>query len=91
MGSLGGDQAPLRRQAEDPGARRGGGVSAAAPSPMGREAFRLWVATQARGRFERVAPEDAAAELEHGARLVDIRPGWQRLDEGTIPGAFRAP
>ncbi len=46
------------------------------------------VLAAARGRLDRVAPADAAAELEAGARLVDIRPGWQRLDEGTIPGAL---
>lgn len=46
------------------------------------------VLAAARGRLDRVEPADAAAELETDARLVDIRPGWQRLDEGTIPGAL---
>ena len=46
------------------------------------------VLAAARGRLDRVEPADAAAELEAGAHLVDIRPGWQRLDEGTIPGAL---
>lgn len=42
----------------------------------------------ARERLVRLGPADAAAAVDGGARLVDIRPGWQRLDEGTIPGAL---
>ena len=42
----------------------------------------------ARSRLARVRPEEAAAELRAGARLVDIRPIWQRLTDGEIPGAL---
>ncbi|MDD7940076.1 rhodanese-like domain-containing protein [Actinomycetospora lutea] len=42
----------------------------------------------ARARLRRLEPAEAAAALADGARLVDIRPGWQRLDEGTVPGAL---
>ncbi|MFC5140089.1 rhodanese-like domain-containing protein [Actinomycetospora rhizophila] len=42
----------------------------------------------ARSRLRRLAPTEAAAAVADGARLVDIRPGWQRLDEGTVPGAL---
>lgn len=46
------------------------------------------VLARARAGLARVEPGAAAAEVEAGARLVDIRPGWQRLDEGTVPGAL---
>ncbi|GAA4892012.1 rhodanese-like domain-containing protein [Actinomycetospora straminea] len=42
----------------------------------------------ARARLHRLEPDEAAAAVADGARLVDIRPGWQRLDEGTVPGAL---
>ncbi len=42
----------------------------------------------ARSRLGRVEPEQAAIELDHGAKLVDIRPGWQRARDGEIPGAL---
>jgi rhodanese-related sulfurtransferase len=43
----------------------------------------------ARARLERVTPEEAARAVdERGALLVDTRPGWQRRDEGEIPGAL---
>lgn len=42
----------------------------------------------ARARLRRLEPAQAAAAVAEGARLVDIRPGWQRLDEGTVPGAL---
>ncbi len=45
------------------------------------------VLAAARARLTRLAPDDAAAALGDGARLVDIRPGWQRLAEGTVPDA----
>ena len=41
----------------------------------------------ARARLTRLEPADADAAVRDGARLVDIRPGWQRLAEGTVPGA----
>jgi rhodanese-related sulfurtransferase len=43
---------------------------------------------RARERLERLGPTEAAAAVEGGARMVDIRPGWQRLQEGTVPGAL---
>lgn len=43
---------------------------------------------RARARLRRLEPAQAAAAVEDGALLVDIRPGWQRLDEGTVPGAL---
>ena len=42
---------------------------------------------RARRDLVRVEPEQAAAELAHGALLVDIRPADQRSDGGDIPGA----
>ena len=42
----------------------------------------------ARSRLDRVGAEQAAAEVLAGARLVDIRPIWQRLTDGEIPGAL---
>lgn len=41
----------------------------------------------ARSRLQRLDPAAAAAAIEAGARLVDIRPMWQRRAEGEIPGA----
>jgi rhodanese-related sulfurtransferase len=42
---------------------------------------------RARRSLVRVEPKQAAAELAHGALLVDIRPADQRADGGDIPGA----
>jgi rhodanese-related sulfurtransferase len=42
----------------------------------------------ARGRLDRLEPAEAAAAVRAGARLVDIRPAWQRSAEGEIPGAL---
>ena len=45
--------------------------------------------TAARARLERVTPDEAARAVdERGALLIDTRPGWQRHDEGEIPGAL---
>lgn len=41
----------------------------------------------ARSRLERLAPQAAADALRDGARLVDIRPIWQRERDGEVPGA----
>ena len=46
------------------------------------------VLAAARARLTRVGPAEAAALLEQGARLVDIRPGWQRVREGDFPDAL---
>ena len=45
------------------------------------------VLAAARARLTRLEPVDAARVLEQGGRLVDIRPGWQRVAEGEVPGA----
>lgn len=42
----------------------------------------------ARERLHRIEPEELPAALERGAILVDIRPQWQRADEGDVPGAL---
>lgn len=41
----------------------------------------------ARARLDRLTPTQAHAAVAAGARLVDIRPAWQRAAEGEIPGA----
>jgi rhodanese-related sulfurtransferase len=43
---------------------------------------------QARSRLQRLTPAQAHAALAAGALLVDIRPGWQRREEGEVPGAL---
>jgi rhodanese-related sulfurtransferase len=42
----------------------------------------------ARSRLDRLGPAAAARAVDDGARLVDIRPGWQRVRDGEIPGAL---
>jgi rhodanese-related sulfurtransferase len=42
----------------------------------------------ARARLRRLGPEETADAVTGGALLVDIRPGWQRHQEGEIPGAL---
>ena len=42
---------------------------------------------QARARLDRVTPAEAVKEQEAGAFLVDIRPAWQRAEQGEIPGS----
>lgn len=42
----------------------------------------------ARSRLLRLDPHAAAAALDLGARLVDIRPYAQRVREGEIPGSL---
>jgi rhodanese-related sulfurtransferase len=41
----------------------------------------------ARARIDRVDAVQAADLVRRGARLVDIRPGWQRVREGDLPDA----
>ncbi len=43
---------------------------------------------EARGRIDRVTPEQAAARFAEGALLVDTRPAAQRAREGAVPGAL---
>jgi rhodanese-related sulfurtransferase len=42
----------------------------------------------ARARLARPGPERAAEMAARGAVLVDTRPGWQRDQEGQLPGAL---
>lgn len=42
----------------------------------------------ARATITRHTPLEAAAAVREGARLVDIRPAWQREVDGEIPGAL---
>jgi len=42
----------------------------------------------ARARLDRPGPERAAEMAARGAVLVDTRPGWQRDQEGQLPGAL---
>ncbi len=41
----------------------------------------------ARSRLDRLSPARAAQAVTDGAILVDIRPHWQRVRDGEIPGA----
>jgi rhodanese-related sulfurtransferase len=41
----------------------------------------------ARGRLDRVTPQEAFTERAEGAVLIDIRPAAQRADHGEIPGS----
>jgi rhodanese-related sulfurtransferase len=45
----------------------------------------------ARIRFVRLEPLAAAATIEQGAVLVDVRTSEQRRDDGEIPGAVAIP
>ncbi|MEO9140263.1 MAG: rhodanese-like domain-containing protein [Jatrophihabitans sp.] len=42
----------------------------------------------ARSRLDRLDALAAAAAVASGAKLVDIRPVWQRSQDGEIPGAL---
>ena len=44
--------------------------------------------TAARARLDRPDPRRAAELVAGGAHLVDIRPGWQREQEGELPEAM---
>jgi len=41
----------------------------------------------ARASLVRLTPREAEREVRAGARLVDVRPEWQRRADGEIPGA----
>ena len=43
---------------------------------------------QARSALRRLTAAQAYEAQGAGAVLVDIRPGWQRADEGAVPGAL---
>jgi rhodanese-related sulfurtransferase len=55
--------------------------------PMGTRTIEQVLAA-ARGRLNRLSPEQASAAAAGGAMLVDIRPAAQRAAEGEIPGAL---
>ncbi|HEY3716088.1 MAG TPA: rhodanese-like domain-containing protein [Jatrophihabitantaceae bacterium] len=42
----------------------------------------------ARSRLTRLEPDEAYGEVRAGALIVDIRPAWQRRNEGEIPGSI---
>jgi rhodanese-related sulfurtransferase len=42
----------------------------------------------ARSGLRRLTPAQAHDAVVAGALLVDIRPGWQREEEGEVPGAL---
>ena len=42
---------------------------------------------RARAHLDRVRPGELAAEVAHGAVVIDIRPSEQRLRDGELPGA----
>jgi rhodanese-related sulfurtransferase len=42
----------------------------------------------ARGRLDRITPQQAFAESRSGATLIDIRPASQRAAMGEIPGSI---
>jgi rhodanese-related sulfurtransferase len=46
------------------------------------------VLSTARSRLDRPDPRRAAEMVGDGAHLVDTRPGWQREQEGDLPGAL---
>lgn len=59
------------------------------PDPMtGRESTVDALLARARARLDRPDPHRARELVDAGARLVDTRPGWQRAEEGELPGAL---
>jgi rhodanese-related sulfurtransferase len=44
---------------------------------------------EARGKFDRLSPQDAQDAVSSGALLIDIRSDIQRWEDGGIPGAHR--
>jgi rhodanese-related sulfurtransferase len=45
------------------------------------------ILASARGRIDRLAPDQAFAEFCGGATMIDIRPAAQRAEHGEIPGS----
>jgi rhodanese-related sulfurtransferase len=45
----------------------------------------------ARGRLDRLEPDDAAAAMEAGAMLIDTRCAELRVRDGVIPGSVHVP
>ncbi len=46
---------------------------------------------EARGRIERLEPEEAARAVDAGARLVDLRSDDERRRHGVVPGSYHVP
>lgn len=46
---------------------------------------------EAKGRIENLSVEEAAAEREGGALVVDLREPEERAEHGVIPGALHVP
>jgi rhodanese-related sulfurtransferase len=61
-------------------------VTAAHPSEIFHSVDDLLA--DARGRLQRLSVEQTVEAMSTGARLVDIRPAWQRRREGEIPGSL---
>lgn len=57
-----------------------------APAPAYASVDELLAA--ARDGLSRLTPLEAAAQLDDGALLVDIRPAWQREHDGEVPGSI---
>jgi rhodanese-related sulfurtransferase len=64
----------------------GGVVGIATSRPLGARTIEEILAS-ARARLARVTPGAAFREQADGAALVDIRPAWQRAEQGEIPGS----
>ena len=45
------------------------------------------ILVSARGRLDRLTPEQAFAEFSAGATMIDIRPAAQRSEDGEVPGS----
>jgi rhodanese-related sulfurtransferase len=46
------------------------------------------ILADARARIRRLDPEEAAAAMQRGALLIDMRPVWQRARFGAFPDAI---
>jgi rhodanese-related sulfurtransferase len=71
-----------------------GGVVPVGSGPTGSGAVRPpgvrtieEILEQARARLDRLTPREAFGAQAAGAILVDIRPAWQRAEQGEIPGS----
>lgn len=62
------------------------GAPAGGPAPRFASVDDLLAA--ARDGLRRLTPDQAQEAVEAGARIVDIRPEWQRRDDGEIPGSL---
>lgn len=59
-----------------------------APEPRSRYAGVAELLAAARSALDRLTPDQAATALAEGALMIDIRPAWQRAEEGEVPGAW---